>query len=84
MPGQVVRMRYKTDPYNSLVEQSLRMQLLNRPRREYDNITTNLLEISHYEENLIQLAQDEVQWWASYLGILNLQKSIIRHLVIRT
>jgi hypothetical protein len=60
--------------YMVLVGRPKSKRALGRPRcRWEDNIKLDIREIGIYGANLIQLAQDRVQWWVFVNMVMNLQ-----------
>jgi hypothetical protein len=72
--GHVARMGKGRGAYRVLVGRPEGKRPLGRPRRgREDNIKLDLREIGIDGANLIQLAQDKVQWRACVNTVLNLQ-----------
>jgi hypothetical protein len=72
--GQVARMREGRGVYRVLVGRPEGKRPLGRPRRRWeDNIKMDLREIGIDGANLIQLAQDRVQWRACVNTVINLR-----------
>jgi hypothetical protein len=72
--GHVARMGEGRGVYRVLVGRPEGKRPLGRPRRRWeDNIKLELREIGIDWANLIQLAQNRVQWWASVDMVMNLR-----------
>jgi hypothetical protein len=72
--GHVARMREGRGVYRDLIGRSERKRPLGRPRRRWeDNINVDLRDIGIDGANLIQLAQDKVQWRACVNTVMNLR-----------
>jgi len=60
--------------YRVLVGRPEGKRPLGRPRRRWeDNIKMDLMEIGIDEANLMQLAQNRVQWWACVNTVMDLR-----------